>query len=58
MDAGWYIAPDLGSAEPLVKGHDCWDTVGTWEFDPKKWPGKTFLESTDYAREHGMKTLL
>lgn len=58
MDAGWYIAPDLGSAEPLVKGHDWWDTVGTWEFDPVKWPGKTFLESTNYAREHGMKTLL
>ena len=58
MDAGWYIAPDLGSAEPFVKGHDWWDTVGTWEFDPVKWPGKTFRESTDFAREHGMKTLL
>lgn len=58
MDAGWYIAPDLGSAEPFVKGHDWWDTVGTWEFDPVKWPGKTFLESTDFAREHGMKTLM
>jgi alpha-galactosidase len=32
--------------------------VGTWELDTLKWPGKTFLESTDYARAHGMKTLV
>lgn len=57
-DAGWYVAPDMMSALPGVKGHDWWDTVGTWEFDPAKWPGKTFRESTDFAREHGMRTLL
>lgn len=58
FDAGWYVAPDLTSAESYVKGHDWWDTVGTWELDPAKWPQKTFRESTDFAREHGMKTLV
>lgn len=58
MDAGWYIAPDLGSAQPKVPGRDWYDTVGAWEFDPVKWPGNTFRESTDFARDHGMKTLL
>ena len=58
MDAGWYTAPDLGSAVPFQKGHDWWDTVGTWEFDPEKWPAGSFLESTEFARQNGMKTLL
>lgn len=53
FDAGWYVAPDGSS--PVS---DWWGTVGTWQLDPVKWPGKTFLESTDYAREHGMKTLM
>ncbi len=53
FDAGWYIAPDGGS--PVS---DWWGTVGTWTLDPVKWPGKTFLESTDFARAHGMKTLM
>ncbi|MBQ8332788.1 MAG: alpha-galactosidase [Clostridia bacterium] len=53
FDAGWYIAPDLTSPES-----NWWGTVGTWELDQHKWPGKTFLESTDYAREHGMRTLM
>ena len=44
--------------EPYVKGHDWWDTVGTWELDPAKWPSGSFRESTDFAREHGMKTLV
>lgn len=58
FDAGWYVAPDGTSAVPYEEGHDWWDTVGTWVLDPEKWPGKTFLESTDFAREHGMKTLV
>lgn len=58
FDAGWYISPDGTSAQSYVPGHDWWDVVGTWELDPEKWPGKTFLESTDYARENGMKTLV
>ncbi len=53
FDAGWYVAPDLSSPEK-----DWWGTVGTWELDPVKWPGKTFLESTEYARERGMRTLM
>ncbi len=58
FDAGWYVAPDGTSAEPYVPGHDWWDTVGTWELDPVKWPDKTFLESTEFARQNGMKTLV
>ncbi|MBQ3815340.1 MAG: hypothetical protein II836_04730, partial [Clostridia bacterium] len=46
MDAGWYAAPDNSSPES-----DWWGTVGTWTFDPQKWPGDTFRESTDFARE-------
>lgn len=58
FDAGWYVAPDGTEAQPYVPGHDWWDTVGTWELDPVKWPGNSFRESTDFAREHGMKTLV
>ena len=58
FDAGWYVAPDGTSAESFVKGHDWWDTVGTWTLDPVKWPEGTFLESTEYARKNGMKTLV
>lgn len=58
FDAGWYVCPDGSSPEPYVIGHDWWDTVGTWELDPTKWPGKTFLESTEFARQNGMKTLV
>lgn len=58
FDAGWYVAPDGTSAQAFVKGHDWRETVGTWELDPAKWPGNSFLESTDFARTHGMKTLV
>ena len=58
MDAGWYVASNLTSAIPNVPGRDWYDTVGSWEFDPVKWPGNSFRESTDFARAHGMKTLL
>ena len=53
FDAGWYQRPDGGSEET-----DWWGTVGTWTLDPVKWPGRSFRESTDFAREHGMKTLM
>lgn len=53
FDAGWYVAPDGSSPK-----EDWWGTVGTWCLDPVKWPGSTFLESTDYARAHGMKTIM
>lgn len=58
FDAGWYIRPDLTSAQPYVAGHDWWDSIGTWELDPVKWPEGSFRESTDFAREKGMKTLV
>lgn len=54
FDAGWYIAPDLQGCEAST----WWHSVGTWELDPRKWPDKTFRESTDFAREHGMRTLV
>lgn len=53
FDAGWYVSPDGGSPQK-----DWWGTVGAWVLDPVKWPGKTFLASTDFARAHGMKTLM
>lgn len=53
FDAGWYVAPDGSSPKT-----DWWGTIGTWELDPAKWPGDTFRQSTDFAREHGMKTLM
>ena len=58
VDAGWYAAPDKTSAVPFQKGHDWRDTLGTWEMDYEKWPGDTFRESVEYARDHGMRTLL
>ena len=58
FDAGWYQTPYLDSAKSYVKGEDWWDTVGTWVLDPKKWPGDSFLQSTEFARENGMKTLV
>ncbi|MBE6549640.1 MAG: hypothetical protein E7670_04345 [Ruminococcaceae bacterium] len=53
FDAGWYPFPDGTSSE-----WDWWNSIGSWELDPQKWPDKTFLESTDFARENGMKTLM
>ncbi len=53
FDAGWYIAPDKTTVPS-----DWWGTIGTWVLDHEKWPDNTFRESTDYARKHGMKTLM
>src|SRR5204862_37176 len=48
-----YCAPDRSTVPS-----DWWGTVGTWELDAVKWPGETFRESVDFARAHGMKTLV
>lgn len=53
FDAGWYEAPDGGS--PVT---DWWGTVGTWKLDPKKWPGTSFKDSVEYAKEHGTQTMV
>jgi alpha-galactosidase len=59
FDAGWYVRPDNTSPSfGLTIDTDWWATVGTWKLDPEKWPGKTFLESTEFARANGMKTLM
>ena len=53
FDAGWYVDP-AGRSVP----EDWWGTVGTWTLDREKWPDGSFRESTDYARAHGMRTLM
>jgi len=53
VDAGWYT-----DAEGQTVPEDWWGTVGSWELDPVKWPGKTFRESVDFTKAHGMRTLL
>ncbi len=59
FDAGWYVRPDKTSPGlGLTVDTDWWATVGTWVLDPEKWPDETFLESTEFARANGMKTLM
>ncbi len=52
FDAGWYLDP-RGETVPT----DWYGTVGTWELDTVKWPGKTFLESNEACHKAGMKVL-
>ena len=52
FDAGWYLDP-RGS----TVASDWYGTVGTWELDTLKWPGKTFLESNQACHDAGMKVL-
>ena len=52
FDAGWYLDP-RGNTVPS----DWYGTVGTWELDTIKWPGKTFLESNEACHKAGMKVL-
>ena len=52
LDAGWYFDPWGKTVET-----DWWGTIGSWELDTVKWPGGSLRESTDFARQHGMKTL-
>ncbi len=53
FDAGWYFDP-RGETVPV----DWYGTVGTWELDTVKWPGKTFLESNEACHKAGMKVLV
>lgn len=53
VDAGWYSAPDKSTVP-----EDWFGTTGSWELDENKWPGQSFLRSTEFAREHNMKTIL
>ena len=53
FDAGWYLDP-RGNTVPK----DWYGTVGTWELDTLKWPGKTFLESNEACHRAGMKVLV
>ncbi len=52
FDAGWYLDP-YGQTVPS----DWWGTIGTWELDTVKWPGKTFKESNEACHKAGMKVL-
>ncbi len=58
VDAGWYVRPDGDSAKPFVDGYEWWNSVGTWELDPAKWPDNSFKESVEYGHKHGIKTFL
>ena len=53
FDAGWYSDPE-GNTVPA----DWWETVGSWELDKVKWPGKSFRESVEYGHAHGIKTFV
>jgi len=53
LDAGWYCDANGRTVES-----DWWGTVGSWALDTVKWPGGALRESVDFAREHGMKTLV
>lgn len=53
FDAGWYSDP-RGRTVPEL----WWHTVGSWELDRHKWPGDSFLQSTQYARDHQMQTMV
>lgn len=52
FDAGWYF-----DARGHTVPEDWFGTVGTWELDTLKWPGKTFLESNEACHKAGMKVL-
>lgn len=50
FDAGWYFDPSGNTVES-----DWWGTVGSWELDTVKWPGKSFRESNEACHKAGMK---
>ena len=53
FDAGWYFDPAGNTVES-----DWWGTIGSWELDTVKWPGKSFRESVDEFHKRGIKTLV
>ncbi len=53
FDAGWYFDPEGNSPSK-----DWWGTVGSWELDTIKWPGKTFRESNEACHKVGIKVLM
>ena len=52
LDAGWYCDPS-GKTVPT----DWWGTVGAWEIDRVKWPGRTLREANEECRRRGLKNL-
>ena len=53
FDAGWYFDPAGNTVES-----DWWGTIGSWELDTVKWPGKTFRESVDEFHRRGIRTFV
>lgn len=53
FDAGWYFDPYGKTVDT-----DWWGTIGTWELDTIKWPGKTFRTSNDACHKAGMKVMM
>jgi len=64
FDAGWYTSPKKETVDPRLflekgdrKGH-WWNTIGTWELDPVKWPGHTFRDYVRACKAAGMQTFV
>jgi Alpha-galactosidase len=55
FDAGWYSDP-AGNTVPY--DGNWWATIGSWELDKRKWPGKTFLESNEACHALGLKVFV
>ena len=53
FDAGWYVSPKGNS-----NASDWYNTVGTWQIDSVKWPGNSFKQSVEYAKQHGTGTMV
>ena len=53
FDAGWYFSPDGES--PV---NQWYETIGAWQLDTLKWPGKSFRESNEACHKAGMKVLV
>lgn len=52
FDAGWYFDPEGNTVPSKWFG-----SVGSWELDTIKWPGKSFRESNEACHDAGMKVL-
>ena len=53
FDAGWYFDPE-GNTVPSL----WWHTIGSWELDTVKWPGKSFLESNEACHKAGARVFV
>ena len=52
FDAGWYLSPENKSLKTE------WELTGSLTLDPSKWPDNTLKESSEYLKNHGIKTFM